>query len=121
MIKPRDQIVYIPNHVVNLAIAIRQPIRVHGIDRDTDGSIASFSDVFLTHPDCEFGFVTSIKDGNAWCRFWTKVLGRVYLRTKSCSERASLENLMKITWCEGVSQKDIDEACEQYSIEIRRE
>ena len=115
MIKPGDQVVYIPNHVIELASFVTGV----PIDKAEDGSIQSFSSVMLTQPACEFGFVTSIKDDNAWCRFWARSLGRTHLRTTSCSERTPLANLLKVSWCDGITQDDIDAACDQYHIEIR--
>jgi hypothetical protein len=62
--KPKDQIIYIPYHA--------------------DGD--------ETHRDCEYGFVTSIKEAAdsmiIFCRFWYKVVPgqEPYMRTKSCSE-----------------------------------
>ena len=116
MIKPGDQIVYIPNHVISLAMTERQTIQ-----RDKDGSLVSFPNTFLTHPNCEFGFVTSVSaDRCAFCRFWSGY-DPVDLRTKSCSEKAELANLLLVKWQAGVDQAAIDAVCEKYGIEIRRD
>jgi len=119
MIKPGDVIAYIPNHVLDLA---------QSVCRFDDGSIAVIvpPDKVLTlrrHPDCEFGFVTSIRDGNAWCRFWGKgdSYGEYELRTTTCSERVSLGNLQRTAWVLQKDQAAIDAVCERYGIEIRRD
>lgn len=44
------------------------------------------------HPDVEAGFVTSVRRQVAFCRYWKKNL--VDLRTKSCSERTEMEDLV---------------------------
>ena len=46
----------------------------------------------LKHPDCEEGFVTSIKGRVVFCRFWHKQYPDE-LRTKGCSEGADLSNI----------------------------
>lgn len=45
------------------------------------------------HPDCERGFVTSVRKyvGVAFCRYWRKDLSD--LRTKASSEGTPMENL----------------------------
>ena len=114
MIKPGDVITYIPNHVLDLAQLVY---------RFEDGSITMIiwpDKVILSdHPDYEIGFVTSIRDGNAWCRFWRK--GKYELRTTTCSERVSLRNLQRTAWALQENQDAIDAVCEKYGIEIRRE
>jgi len=118
MIKPRDRIIYIPNHVISLVEALRQPI-----ERDEDGSMISIPNTFLSHPNCEPGFVTSVTaDRCAFCRFWYKVepFTTLSLRTKSCSEKVSLENLLLVTYQQGITQEDIDRVCEEYSICLER-
>ena len=47
----------------------------------------------IAHPDCERGFVMSVREGQgiAFCRYWRKDL--TDLRTKSCSEGTPLENI----------------------------
>jgi len=121
MIRPGDVVAYIPNHVLDL---------VESIYRANDGSILNLHSsvnnapfTFVDHLDCEIGFVTSIKDGNAWCRFWRRddSNDEPELRTTTCSERVSTMNLMRASW---TLQKDldaIDAVCEKYGIEIRRD
>ena len=76
---------------------------------------------FSEHPDCEVGFVTSIKPGvGAYCRFWSKV-DPSDLRTKANSELARFEDLQRSSWWLQDAQKKIDALCEKYGIEIRRE
>lgn len=46
----------------------------------------------LNHPDCEEGFVTSVRGENASCRYWSKqTTGE--LRTKAGSELTSISLL----------------------------
>jgi hypothetical protein len=47
----------------------------------------------LNHPTCETGFVLAIRDGTAWCRYWSKYAPGE-LRTKSCCERTPVELLV---------------------------
>ena len=119
MIKPGDVIAYIPNHVLDLA---------QSVCRFDDGSIAVIvpPDKIFTivhHPDCEIGFVTSIRDGNAWCRFWRRddLNDEPELRTTTCSERVSMRNLQRSSWVLQKTQAAIDAVCEKYGIEIRRD
>jgi len=121
MIKPGDVVAYIPNHVLDL---------VESIYRANDGSILhlissvnSAPFTFADHPDCEFGFVTSIKDGNAWCRFWKRndSNDEPELRTTTCSERVSIMNLVRAFWTLQKDQTAIHAVCEKYGIEIGRE
>lgn len=84
MLKKGTQIVYMPYHVSN----------------DT------------THSDCEFGFVTSVKDTTVFCRFWSAFeLGD--LRNKSNSEgidRTFIKEHMT------TSQAKVDKMIEKYNI-----
>jgi len=117
MIKPGDVILYVPTHVQQLV----PPKRVK---RATDGSILGIYSMpysFSEHPDCEVGFVTSIKPGvGAYCRFWSKV-DPGDLRTKANSELARFEDLQRSSWWLQDAQKKIDALCEKYEIEIRRD
>ena len=61
--QPGDQIIYIPAHA----------------DNDPD------------HPDCEFGFVTTVGSNNVFCRYWDKSNKR--LRTTANSEATSPRDL----------------------------
>jgi len=66
---PGTQIIYVPNHA----------------DEDK------------THPDCEFGFVTSIGDNHAFCRYFFKEnlgMGRTEPRTVANSEAAPFDNIL---------------------------
>ena len=48
----------------------------------------------LAHPDCEEGFITSIKGDHAFCRYWSKYhLGE--LRTKANSELTPIACLVE--------------------------
>ncbi len=46
----------------------------------------------VNHPDCEEGFVTSVKGDVAFCRYWLMANPQV-LRTKLCSEATPVSNL----------------------------
>ena len=59
------QIIYVPTH--------------------TDGDLA--------HPDCEEGFVTSVRGDNAFCRYWSKHTPNS-LRTKAGSELTPISLLV---------------------------
>lgn len=50
----------------------------------------------LCHPDVEYGFVTSVTDNYAFCRFWRKDKGVLTddLRTKANSEAVKFENIV---------------------------
>ena len=63
-LQPGTQIIYVPHHA-------------DGID----------------HPDCKEGFVTSMTETGAFCRYWSK-LDPGKLRTMSCSEMTPFENLV---------------------------
>ena len=69
--RPWDQIMYIPDHA------------------EGDAS----------HPDVEYGFVTSVhpvKEDQVFCRYWREKDGQmVDLRTKSCSMLTPANNLRK--------------------------
>ncbi len=77
MLKRGDQIVYIPNHARN--------------NRN--------------HPDCEYGFVTSIGTKIAFCRYWSKAKP-AELRTTANSEATMISNLQLH---KSVSQKRVDD------------
>lgn len=47
----------------------------------------------IDHPDCEFGFITSVVGNICYCRFWTKK-GSAVLRTKSNSEAVRYDYLV---------------------------
>jgi len=47
----------------------------------------------LSHPDVEFGFVTSIRDNIAFCRYWSKDSFEI-LRTKANSEATPLNRIV---------------------------
>ena len=117
MIKPGDVVLYVPSHVQQLVPSKR-------VMRATDGSIIGIHAMpysFSEHPDCEVGFVTSIKSGvGAYCRFWSKV-DPSDLRTKANSELARFEDLQRSSWWLQDAQEKIDALCEKYGIEIRRE
>ena len=87
--KPKDQIIYVPTHA------------------DDD----------VTHPDCERGFVTSVKEtadcNIIFCRFWYKVeLGKEpYMRTKANSESVA-DNMLILK--DTVDQKLIEKAWRIY-------
>ena len=49
----------------------------------------------LEHPDVEFGFVTSVRDDAAFCRYWSEHHNG--LRTTSCSELTPLDCLSLYT------------------------
>jgi len=63
--EPRDQIAYIPLHA--------------------SGDIK--------HPDVELGFVTSVRDDTAFCRYWSK-WEQGELRTKANSEGTPIAQLV---------------------------
>ncbi len=57
-----------------------------------------------SHPDCEMGFVTSVRGEDAFCRYWRK--GEPgELRTTANSELTPLGNLMDWT---SVPQSTVD-------------
>lgn len=66
MLKPGDQIVYIPAHA----------------KKDPD------------HPDREYGFVESVRGTTAYCRYWRKGQPGV-LRTVANSEATNIMDLQK--------------------------
>ncbi len=47
----------------------------------------------IDHPDCERGFVTSVRGDVAFCRYWSK-FDRMELRTKANSEGTPIRNLV---------------------------
>ena len=61
----------------------------------------------ITHPDTEFGFVTSWNEdpANVFCRFWAKGWPGT-LRTTSCSESTPKANLVEH---ESVFQERVEE------------
>lgn len=58
------------------------------------------------HPDCEAGFVTSVRGDVAFCRYWNKQLP-AELRTKANSEATPIDALVE-QW--NVPQRLVDEA-----------
>lgn len=54
--------------------------------------IPGHADGNINHPDVEFGFVTSVKEDMAFCRFWSKT-DRNQLRTLANSEGAWFHSL----------------------------
>jgi len=46
----------------------------------------------IDHPDCEQGFITSVRGSTAFCRFWSKT--HEGLRTESCSESVHISDLV---------------------------
>jgi hypothetical protein len=61
------------------------------------------------HPDVQFGFVTSFKNGTAWCRYWYNAKERARagiegnepeMRTTAISEGTMLDNLFPIVTVE---------------------
>ena len=112
MIKPGDQIVYIPNHSTSMALKVS--IGEHEVIEDV-------SQMMRSYPNHEFGFVTSVSATEVyiWCRFWNR--DRSDLRTKSCSEGVWSEHITKVARVPSVTQAAIDAVCEKYGIEIRRD
>ena len=56
--------------------------------------IPTHADGDIRHPDVEFGFVTSVRNGVAFCRYWRKCsLGE--LRTKANSEGTPIDVLVE--------------------------
>lgn len=86
MMKPLTQVAYIPTHA--------------------EGDI--------THPDVEFGFVTSLRKDAAFCRYWKKgIPGQ--LRTLANSELTPLENLVEF---ESVPQFAVTETVREFGIPV---
>lgn len=72
MLKRGDQIIYVPRHAKG----------------DTD------------HPNCERGFVTSVRGDNAFCRYWRKRLP-FELRTTANSELTPIfTETLEVAWLE---------------------
>ena len=65
MLEPYTQVIYVPMHA--------------------EGDVE--------HPDCEAGFVTSVRGGTAWCRYWSKHHPDE-LRTKANSEATPVDSLI---------------------------
>ena len=64
----------------------------------------------LTHPDVEFGFVTSVRGDTVFCRYWSKhSLGE--LRTKANSEGADRRLIVPH---QSRMQSDVDAALKGY-------
>lgn len=61
------------------------------------------------HPDCEFGFVTSVRPSGCYCRYWHKG-SPGNLRTKANSEFTSKEAMRHIV---SVPQDLVDTILEQ--------
>jgi hypothetical protein len=47
----------------------------------------------INHPDCEKGFITSVRGNTAFCRYFSKY--NTGLRTLSCSEATPTDLLVK--------------------------
>ena len=67
------------------------------------------------HPDCEAGFVTSVRGDVAFCRYWNKRLP-AELRTKANSEATPIGALVE-QW--SVPQRLVDEALAAIDTEVR--
>jgi len=63
-LKQGTQIIYVPNHADS-----------------------------IDHPDCEEGFVTSVTENGAFCRYWSKYFSG-HLRTVANSEKTNFRNLV---------------------------
>ncbi len=50
----------------------------------------------VNHPDCDRGFVTSVRAGMVFCRHWSKKAPPPELRTKLCSERRYARDLVVV-------------------------
>lgn len=59
----------------------------------------------ITHPDVEFGFVTSATDTTVFCRFWKKNRIVLELRTTANSEGCYPENIVESHYTD---QENID-------------
>ena len=60
----------------------------------------------INHPDCEEGFVTSIRGNTVFCRYWSKVTSGIMLRTRANSEGTPIENIVV---CDTHPQSTVDE------------
>lgn len=49
----------------------------------------------LSHPDVEYGFVTSQKGDTVWCRYWRKDEVGMMLRTLANSEGTPVDSLVR--------------------------
>jgi len=59
----------------------------------------------LDHPDVEFGFITSVRDDAAFCRYWRK--GQAgQLRTVANSELTPLDMLVE---CKSIGPSVVDQ------------
>jgi hypothetical protein len=65
----------------------------------------------LKHPDVEFGFITSLRENCAFCRYWIKGKPGV-LRTTSNSELTPFLCLIKH---KSVSQEEIEEILDGFN------
>lgn len=63
----------------------------------------------VDHPDCETGFVTSVKGEVVYCRYWSKV-NPGELRTKLNSEGTPIDSIVAI---DTVSQHEVDAALKE--------
>ena len=73
--------------------------------------VPSHANGSLTHPDCESGFVTSVKDdGLVFCRYWSKHED-YELRTKANSEGTHPTNIFVV---DTVPQRRVIEMLDKY-------
>lgn len=63
----------------------------------------------INHPDVEFGFITSVHESAAFCRYWYRGQPGV-LRTRSNSELTALARLVKHV---SVSQEKVEQLLER--------
>jgi hypothetical protein len=56
--------------------------------------VPTHADGWANHPDCEEGFVTSVRGDTAFCRYWSKLYAHPVLRTKANSEGTPIENIV---------------------------
>lgn len=61
----------------------------------------------ITHPDVQFGFITSTNERFAFVRYWKKMQEGKQLRTTSCSEGTDVKNLRLAKSC---SMKEVVDA-----------
>ncbi len=84
------QVVYVPTHV----------------DGDMEGDVS-----YLSHPDVQFGFVTSVAKGGAYfCRYWISRTSNE-LRTKANSESTPASLLMQV---DSHTEEEVGTALREY-------
>jgi len=71
--------------------------------------VPSHADGNVTHPDCQAGFVTSLRNDFAFCRYWSKHHPGE-LRTRANSEATPFDYLVVQATH---SQNDVDQLLEQ--------